>query len=280
MNGSFKVLLILCVFLLVGCGKEIPSDIIQPDKMEKVLYDYQLVSAMNDQISYADNYKKELLRENVFKKHRITEAEFDSSLVWYTRHAVLLGEMYGRLSDRLEKEHDEIQAHLTNRTNEVTISSPGDTVNVWRGESLYLLNKNNIRNRIDFTIQRDSNFHIRDEFAWNLDLIFLPKHTSNVTLGMSVIYTNDSVVGKTIDINKTGSYQIYLRCDSAYTVKELNGFVYLHPGKDQENGLILNHVNLMRYHVGSDSTSIEINRPKLLPMDSIILKAPKLQKTR
>ena len=74
MNGSFKVLLILCVFLLVGCGKEIPSDIIQPDKMEKVLYDYQLVSAMNDQIPYTDNYKKEILRKYVFNKHRITES--------------------------------------------------------------------------------------------------------------------------------------------------------------------------------------------------------------
>ena len=34
--------LIVGFVLLTSCGKEIPKDIIQPDMMEKVLYDYHL----------------------------------------------------------------------------------------------------------------------------------------------------------------------------------------------------------------------------------------------
>lgn len=277
MNGSFRTLLILCLLFLVGCGKEIPKDIIQPDKMEKVLYDYQIVSSMSDQIPYNENYKKELLREYFYKKHRITEAELDSSLVWYTKHAVILSEIYGRLNQRFERQYEELQARLNRHTNEVVITQPGDSVDVWRGESLYLLIDNNIRNRIDFSIPTDSNFHDFDEFAWNLDMIFLPGFTQKVTIGMNAVYQNDSVVGKTLDMNETGSYQIYLKCDSAFTLKELNGFVYLHSGKEKKNGLILNHLNLMRYHVAVDTTTLKTDQPKLLPKDSIMLKAKKVQ---
>ena len=277
MKGSFKAMFLICLLVLVGCGKEIPNDIIQPDEMEKMLYDYQIVTAMNDQIPYSEQYKKELLRQDLFRKHHITEAEFDFSLVWYTKHAIILGEIYGRISEKLEKEHEEVQARLTNRTNEIITSQPGDTVNIWRGEPLYLLTDNNIHNRIDFTIPRDSNFHVKDEFAWNFDVIFLPEHTKKVTVGLSAIYQNDSVVGKTMDLYKTGSYQIYLSCDSAYAVKELNGFVHMHAGKEKKNGFILNHVNLMRYHTVVDSSLLKTDRPELLPKDSILLKSKKVQ---
>ena len=46
MKGSFKAMFLICLLVLMGCGKEIPNDIIQPDEMEKVLYDYQIVTAI------------------------------------------------------------------------------------------------------------------------------------------------------------------------------------------------------------------------------------------
>ena len=31
---------------MVGCGKQVPEDIIQPDRMENILYDYHLSISM------------------------------------------------------------------------------------------------------------------------------------------------------------------------------------------------------------------------------------------
>ena len=62
------------------------KDVIHPDKMEDILYDYHLTTAMSGNISYDENYKKEALRNYVYRKHHVTKAEFDSSMVWYTRH--------------------------------------------------------------------------------------------------------------------------------------------------------------------------------------------------
>ena len=96
-NKKIRWTLLLSAALLAGCGKQIPKDVIHPDKMEDILYDYHLTTAMSGNISYDENYKKEALRNYVYRKHHVTKAEFDSSMVWYTRHTENLAKIYTNL---------------------------------------------------------------------------------------------------------------------------------------------------------------------------------------
>ena len=59
---------------MVGCDKQVPEDIIQPDRMENILYDYHLSISMGNNLSYSDNYQKEAYKNYVFEKYHITEA--------------------------------------------------------------------------------------------------------------------------------------------------------------------------------------------------------------
>ncbi|WP_156810934.1 DUF4296 domain-containing protein [Phocaeicola abscessus] len=237
-----------------GCGKPIPDDVIPPVKMENVLYDYQRMNNMGDRIPYAENYKKDLLRQSVFEKHKITEARFDSSLVWYTRHATDLAEIYAKLEKRFKRERDDIQRRLNVHSSETEVSLPGDSVDLWRGYRLYLLTDDPINNRIDFTLAGDSNFHARDEFCWEMDFSFIPEWSTKAIMGMNVVYSNDSVIGKTMDIYDSGKHLLCLSCDSAYTVKSVNGFVYLYPNeRNKKKGMIVRGIHLNRYHTEADS---------------------------
>lgn len=47
---------------MVGCGKQVPEDIIQPDRMENILYDYHLSISMGNNLSYSDNYQRRRIR--------------------------------------------------------------------------------------------------------------------------------------------------------------------------------------------------------------------------
>ena len=67
--------LLACLTLLTSCGKEIPDDIIQPEQMERVLYDYHLSMGMSSNSS--KNTEKVAHKQYIFEKHGITEAEFD-----------------------------------------------------------------------------------------------------------------------------------------------------------------------------------------------------------
>ena len=124
--------------LIVGCKPGVPSEIIQPDDMEDILYDYQLADAMAQQSSdYA--YNQVLYREAVFKKYGITSAEFDSSMVYYTRHTESLHKIYENLAERLRNEALSLGASESEVNRYSFISSKGDTANVWNGSKSILL---------------------------------------------------------------------------------------------------------------------------------------------
>lgn len=89
---------------MVGCDKQVPEDIIQPDRMENILYDYHLSISMGNNLSYSDNYQKEAYKNYVFEKYHITEADFDSSMVWYTRHTEELAGLYKKVGERFRSE--------------------------------------------------------------------------------------------------------------------------------------------------------------------------------
>ena len=157
----------LCVALALGllsaCGKKIPDDIIQPGAMEDLLYDYHLASTMSTSLPYNENYKKEAYFDYVFQKHNVTEAEFDSSMVWYTRHAEELATIYKNLKERLEREEKQMKEQVAKRDNQIDVSMSGDTVDVWQDRTLYWLSASSLTNKVVFDLKTDTTdrYHIQ-----------------------------------------------------------------------------------------------------------------------
>ena len=109
MNKKFRFHLCLAgllVFSMGACKVEIPEEVIPESEMENLLYDYHLAKSMGDNLPYAENYKKVLYIDAVFKKYGTTQAAFDSSMVWYTRNTEVLSKIYERVTNRLRKEQE------------------------------------------------------------------------------------------------------------------------------------------------------------------------------
>ena len=83
-NTSAFICLALVCFSFMGCKPKRPNGILSEGKMEKVMVDYHLAQGMAEAANEGDleatRYK---YIQAVFKKHHITDAEFDSSLVYY-----------------------------------------------------------------------------------------------------------------------------------------------------------------------------------------------------
>ena len=75
---------LLATTLLAACSK-VPDGILSEKKMQGVLTDMLLAEAMVnvDYNAYKSDTMKLALYESVFRKHDITQAVYDSSLVWY-----------------------------------------------------------------------------------------------------------------------------------------------------------------------------------------------------
>lgn len=100
---SIYIVLALC---LIGCR---PKGILHSWEMRALLYDLHRTDALL-QISskqYESDEVRDLYYGAVLEKHGVTQAQFDSSLVWYTAHPQLFDKIYPKVVLRLRA--DEVQ---------------------------------------------------------------------------------------------------------------------------------------------------------------------------
>lgn len=84
MQRSVIYIIIIIVIATVSCSRR-PGYVIPEQKMMDVLYDIQLSQAIyRSNAQFGSNESKDALIEGVFKKYKITQADLDSSLVWYS----------------------------------------------------------------------------------------------------------------------------------------------------------------------------------------------------
>ena len=242
--------IVIAVGLLSACGKKIPDDIIQPDAMESLLYDYHLASTMSTSLPYNENYKKEAYFDYVFQKHNVTEAEFDSSMVWYTRHAEELATIYKNLKERLEREEKQMKEQVAKRDNQIDVSMSGDTVDVWQDRTLYWLSASSLTNKVVFDLKTDTTFKPQDAMELQADFHFIPSKTTSgkAVMALNFYFDNDSVQGLTRIVTRPGKQRLYLRPDSAFTIQSISGFIYYSNNEHPDASLLVDDIRLTRYH--------------------------------
>ena len=230
--------------LLTGCGKQIPSEIIQPREMENLLYDYHIALGMSNHLKSPE---KVAYKNYVFQKHQVTEALFDSSMVWYTREAQELSAIYDNLDKRFRREHSHTEKLIANRGDETNITtSYGDTVDIWREAGIYWMTEAPLMRRVSFEFKTDSNFHPKDAYLWNMDFHFF--EDGEVVMGLNVVFENDSVMGEVKHVAQSGKQSIYLSTDSTYRMKSMNGFIYVPQDSVQDPHVLIRNISLTRYH--------------------------------
>ena len=101
---NILVLCVVCIVLgLTGCR---PRGILHSWEMRKVLVDLHKTDALLQVagLNYGHEEAKNMYYAQVLEKHGITQAEFDSSLVWYTAHPQLFDKIYPKVVRQLQAE--------------------------------------------------------------------------------------------------------------------------------------------------------------------------------
>ncbi len=241
---------ILLAFCLTACQVKRPEDVLPDAKMENVLYDYHIAKVMGEEVPYTESYKRLLYIESVFKKHGVTQAEFDSSMVWFARNPGALAKIYEKVNLRLKAERDGINHLIALRDNKPKESLPGDSIDVWIGQHIYQLTGMPLDNKLTFTLPADTNFHDRDTLRWNVSFRFYsgtPDSLHAPLMAMQIKYENDSVINDLLKVKDTGVETISLFADTLGKIKEIRGFVY-YPMQKTSQPVLIDHISLMRYH--------------------------------
>ena len=242
---------VLLVFSLTACKVKRPETVLPDAKMENVLYDYHIAKAMGEEVPYNESYKRVLYIESVFKKYGITQADFDSSMVWFARNPEVLTKIYEKVNVRLKAERDGINHLIALRDNKPKESLPGDSIDVWIWQHIYQLTGMPLDNKITCTLPSDTNFHDRDTLRWSVRFRFhngAPDSIHAPLMAMQVLYEkNDSVISAIRKVQDTGVETLTLFADTLGEIKEIRGFIY-YPQQETPQPLLADRISLMRYH--------------------------------
>lgn len=237
-----------------SCKPGIPSEYIQPDEMEDILYDYYVSQSSVYQNSDSNTpvYNKNVYYHTVLKKHGVTEAEFDSSLVYYYTYAEKLSTIYKNVSARLEKEAVALGASAGEIGKYSALKADGDTANIWRGGTATVLMPVPPYNRMDFVIKSDTTFMRGDSFMMNFMTTFVYQSgTKDAVIYIAVRYDNDSISTHTNRVSSSGLTQLRVPANKDNDIKEIKGFVYLSRGNDESNTLklmFIDNIQMVRFH--------------------------------
>jgi len=110
MSHTIRNIVLLCILSFVAlymCSCR-PHGILSSRKMREVMLDLHKTDALLQvsKIQHGHSEAKDMYYAMVLEQHGVTQAEFDSSLVWYTAHPQLFDKIYPKVLKQLETERD------------------------------------------------------------------------------------------------------------------------------------------------------------------------------
>jgi len=256
MKQMRSILLFSCMaFILsciLACGVERPDDILTDKQMEALLYDYHAAKALGDLEPSSQKYKATIYYMSVFEKHHTTEAQFDSTLAWYSKNPDTFNKIYQKVIKRMQDEKGALERSIaiSGRGSNVTLS--GDSVNIWMGVPMFSLSGEPYDNRVTFYYENDINFEERDTLRLNARIRYFnlnKRMNSNeaAIVSMSIRYRNDSVISRLQKVLADDEISLTLHSENYGRIREVYGFFYF--PKQRENRMMLaDHVSLIRMH--------------------------------
>ena len=265
---------ILLVLMTVGCKPKVPSELVQPDDLEDILYEYHLAQSMaRNEHTLDASYNQTKYFLAVLEKHHVSEAVFDSSLVYYYTHAERLKDIYANVYERLANDAKKLGASVGDINRYSQYSETGDTANIWRDETAMLLIPHPTKNRFDFVIKADSTFKVGDSFMFQ----FVAEHiwqsgSKDAIVCIKTTYEKDSVLQSVNHVSMSGISQLRVPSNTTLNIKELRGFIYLPQGEDNNEVrrlMFINQIQLIRFHNKEIQVQHENDSTAIVKTDSL-----------
>lgn len=270
MKQSSLFLLLLPCLLVVACSPSRPRGILGEGKMTDVLVDFHLAQGMAEAQGESQDINRYRYIQAVFRKHRITEAEFDSSMVYYSGRAEELTHIYGGVVKRVQAEAERLGLDATAmRDKFASLTSEGDTANIWLGKDFACLTANPVQCVYSFQMKTDSTFHPGDKFIWRFNSQFVARSMAGEAIAqLNFHYGTDTVVSVTDLIQgRSGNELRHYPSEAldSLSLSSVSGFIYLPPASDagQPKPLLISNMMLIRMHRKVESVKLKIESDSL-----------------
>ena len=277
-HSVYVVFALLLLTALTACKPTVPKEFIQPGDLEDILYDYHVgqAMAMEERGPHADLERTKYFLA-VLKKYGLTQAEFDSSMVYYYSHLDRLKPIYLDVNQRLADEAKSLGASVGDIGRYSQYSATGDTANIWKNATDILLMPRPTMNRFDFSVEVDTSFHQGDSFMFQFMSEYIWQSGSKDAVVCIVTkYEGDSIIQTANHVSASGISQVRVPANREQKLKEVRGFIYLNGGTDEDQStrklMFISQIQLIRFHhkdIKNETKKDSIQKNSLQPVTDI-----------
>lgn len=266
-------------WMVLACKPTIPSKFLQPDEMAKILYDYHLAEGIASNVKAGDTIALRSYRSGILAKYGVTEAEFDSSMVYYERHTKLLEDVYQKITDRLNAENTALGGSVIGIDDNLSANS--DTANVWKSSPCFILSPYVAVNSYSFEIKADTSFYSGDRFLLDFETQFIYQDgMRDARALLAVTYTNDSTEYTTCMLSSSSRYHLQIDNAGRLGIKSVRGFWILNNGTSSDftssstlRLLVVSKIRLVKMHTKEQPVPSQqesgVDSAKVMAIDSI-----------
>ncbi|PIF01902.1 MAG: hypothetical protein CR965_01135 [Paludibacter sp.] len=244
---SRLILLLIVTILFIGCSNR-PKNVLDEKEMENFLFDMHLLesSLRTGSYLYKTPREKQFYYAELFDKHGITKADYDSSIVWYTKNPKEYNRIYDKVLvrvNRLKKEVFQRKFHPIDSVHFV------QEKNIWKAKSTYTLTAKQRQKEFFFEIS-DTLFSSQDiyqfSFCENLSTF------DSIVNPYIVMYINylsgavDSIVAFPTSDTIRKRYTLTFKARLPLKVKSVSGYLLRYDTKKYKLKGKIDEVKLIR----------------------------------
>ncbi len=268
--------LLLLVLALIACDRT-PRGVLSVNKMADLIVDLKLAEAYIEAHNrdFDSDSSKQVIKQSIFKKHGITQQDYDSSLVWYAHNMEDYTKAYDKAVGKLQHRYDKLNDKAKDISEEfaaggvpqgeptheavprgphpnmsrIGTDANADSVDLWQGRRDYLITQGARRGFITFDLQPDAGKQQGDRYQL---AYCLTRGGNDFKVCLSVDYTDGATSQVSRGTNSDGWVTIDVQSDSTRRVRRIYGYV----SYDMKRGrialvdsmmLIRTHLNVQNY---------------------------------
>lgn len=228
--------------------------------MEDILYDYHIAMSLNN--IEGSKYNEQRMYNDILEKYGYTQAEFDTSMVYYTRHYRLLNSIYKNIENRMVDKTVAMGGNVQDLNSMGEGFSSADTTNVWHDASSVILVPYTPYNVKSFEIKVDTAYHAGDRMLLSFDTDFLVQDgRRDVVAMLSVKFKNDSVASTNQHLSAPMHATLTIEDSERVGIKSITGFLTFssdtYSTQTTTKVALVRNIKLIRMHIADPKVLAE-----------------------
>ena len=233
---------------VMACSK-VPQGVLPERKMKEVMIDMYIAEGLigTTPQSFPDTLHRDALFQSVFRKHGITQAAYDSSLVWYGKNLDILMQV----SDLALKDINDLTRDLGDVQASAAPTSNQDSVNIWPRRNFLVLEPANLFNGVVYDIKPETHYSSGSGFVLGMRVWGITnrlKHTPELRISID---QGDTTIVTNRKITNDGYYQTIIKGMPTKQVRRVYGYIRMDNNEQDYHKIYIDSLNLMKYNYRS-----------------------------